>query len=117
MAPDGTDRRAVPSQIVGKITSFSWAPDSRNIAYEYGEWPYGGIFRTVSVATQGAGPVYLVPFELYPGKPVWSPRGDRIAVTISVTGDAEIYTVRATNGGDRRNITNNPSTDLISDWK
>lgn len=116
MAPDGTDRRTVPSQTVGKIKSFSWAPDSRNIVYEYGEWPYGGIYRTVSVPTQGVSPVYLVGYELYPGKPVWSPDGERIALTISVSGDAEIYTMRASDGGDRRNITNNTSTDIISDW-
>lgn len=71
----------------------------------------------MSVFTTGVSPVYLVSFELYPGKPVWSPSGERIALTISVSGDAEIYTVRASDGGDRRNITNHPATDLISDWK
>lgn len=117
VAPDGSDRIRVPTQIVGGIHSYSWAPDSRNIVYEYGEWPYGGIYRSVSMPTPGVTPVFLVGYELFPGKPVWSPDGARIALTISVSGDAEIYTMRASDGGDRRNITNNPSTDLISDWK
>ena len=117
VAPDGSNRIRVPTQIVGGVHSYSWAPDSKNLVYEYGEWPYGGIYRSVSVPTQGMSPVFLVGYELFPGKPVWSPDGARSALTISVGGDAEIYTMRAIDGGDQRKITNSPSTDLIADWK
>lgn len=117
MAPDGSNRVRVPTQTVGGIHSYSWAPDSKNVVYEYGEWPYGGIYRSVITPTVGVFPVFLVGYERYPSNPVWSPDGDRIAVTFSESGDGEIFTMRATEGGDRRNITNNPATDLIADWK
>jgi TolB protein len=117
MNPDGTNPVRVPTQAGGKLKSYSWSPDSKHIVYEYGEWPYGGIYRTLAVPTPGVGPIFLVGWENFPGKPVWSPDGTRIAFTISITGEAEIYTMRATDGGDRRNITNNPAEDFITDWK
>ncbi|CAN5635462.1 hypothetical protein BH23GEM1_BH23GEM1_05110 [soil metagenome] len=117
IAPDGTDRVRVPTQAGGKLKSYSWSPDSKHIVYEYGEWPYGGIYRTVITPTVGASPVFLVGWENSPGKPVWSPDGQRIAFTIRLTGKAEIYTMRASDGGDRINITNNPAEDFITDWK
>lgn len=119
MAPDGTNRIRVPTQIVGGVHSYSWAPDSKNVVYEYGAWPFGGIYRSVSTPTPDVrdAPTFLVGYERYPSKPVWSPDGGRIALTISVGGDAEIYTMRATDGSDQRKITNSPSTDLIADWK
>lgn len=117
VTPEGTGRTRVPHQIVGMVKSFSWAPDSKNIVYEYGEWPYGGIYRSVSIPTPGVTPVLLASWELYPGRPVWSPDGGLIAFTIGVSGNSEIFTMRATDGGDRRNITNSPATDLIADWK
>jgi Tol biopolymer transport system component len=119
IAPDGSDPVRVPTQIVGGIHSYSWAPDSKNVVYEYGEWPYGGIYRSVSMPTPGVRdlPTFLVGYERFPSKPVWSPSGDRIALTFSESGDGEIYTMRATDGGDRRNITNNAAEDFITDWK
>lgn len=117
MAPDGTSQIRVPTQFVGGVHSYSWAPDSKNIVYEYGQWPYGGIYRSVIVATPGVAPVFLVGYERFPSKPVWSPDGERIALTMSEFGPGDIFTMRASDGGDRINITNNPSIDLIADWK
>lgn len=119
VAPDGSNRIRVPTQLVGGIHSYSWSPDSKSIVYEYGEWPFGGIYRSVSLPTPGVRdePVFLVGYERYPSKPVWSPDGQRIALTMSETGAGDIFTMRASDGGDRTNITNSPSTELISDWK
>lgn len=120
IAPDGTNQIRVPTQLVGGIHSYSWAPDSKNIVYEYGEWPFGGIYRQLSMPVVGAPtppPVFLVGYERYPSKPVWSPDGQRIALTMSEFGQGDIFTMRASDGGDRINITNSPSTDLIADWK
>jgi len=119
VSPTGTGRIRVPHQIVGKVKSFSWAPDSKNIVYEYGEWPYGGIYRSVSMPTPGVRdvPTFLVGYERFPSKPVWSPDGQRIALTMSESGPGDIFTMKASDGGDRINITNSPWTDLIADWK
>ncbi|MEX2325458.1 MAG: hypothetical protein WD553_01595 [Gemmatimonadaceae bacterium] len=117
VAPDGSDRIRVPTQSVGGIHSYSWAPDSKNLVYEYGEWPYGGIYRSVSVPTPGANPVFLVGYERFPSKPVWSPDGQRIALTMSEGGNGDIFTMRASDGGGRVNITNHPAADLVADWK
>lgn len=119
MAPDGTNQIRVPTQLVGGVHSYSWAPDSKNIVYEYGEWPYGGIYRSVSLPTPGVRdvPTFLVGYERFPSKPVWSPDGQRIALTMSESGAGDIFTMRASDGGDRVNITNSPSADLIADWK
>ena len=117
VSPDGSDRIRVPTQSVGGVHSYSWAPDSKNIVYEYGEWPYGGIYRSVSVPTQGVNPVFLVGYERFPSKPVWSPDGQRIALTMSESGNADIFTMRASDGGDRVRITHHAAADLIADWK
>ncbi|HUR91920.1 MAG TPA: hypothetical protein VMY38_04540 [Gemmatimonadaceae bacterium] len=119
MAPDGTSQIRVPTQIVGGVHSYSWAPDSKNIVYEYGEWPYGGIYRSVSTPTPNFrdDPTFLVGYERFPSKPVWSPDGQRIALTMSEFGAGDIFTMKASDGSERINITNSPSTDLIADWK
>ncbi|MGI9140235.1 MAG: hypothetical protein ACR2GJ_03895 [Gemmatimonadaceae bacterium] len=119
MAPDGSNPVRVPTQVVGGIHSYSWAPDSKNVVYEYGEWPYGGIYRSVSMPTPGVRdlPTFLVGYERFPSKPVWSPDGQRIALTMSESGPGDIFTMRASDGGGRINITNSPWKDLIADWK
>ena len=117
VAPDGSDRIRVPTQSVGGVHSYSWAPDSRNVVYEYGEWPYGGIYRSVIVPTPGVTPIFLVGYERFPSKPVWSPDSELIALTMSEGGNADIFTMRASDGGDRVNITNHPAADLVADWK
>lgn len=117
MSPDGTNKRRVSTQAVGGIQSFAWSPDSKYIVYEYGEWPFGGIYRALSTPVVGMSAVQLVSFPPMPSRPVWSPDGERIALTLRGGGDGEIYTINASDGGDPRNITFNPAEDLMGDWK
>ncbi len=46
-----------------------------------------------------------------------APDGQHIALTMSESGPSGIFTMKASDGSDRINITNNPSTDLTADWK
>jgi TolB protein len=49
--------------------------------------------------------------------PAWSPDGKQIAFSSSRSSDSEIWRMRATDGGNQVNLTNDPAQDVGPSWQ
>jgi Tol biopolymer transport system component len=106
--PDGSDRQLV----MNNAESGQWSPDGVKIAINGGIFNFdAGTFQDLSLAT-------LYP-NLFLGCGVWSPDGTTLAceggfIDPTIQG---VYTVRASDGGDLRQITSDPfGDDCPSDY-
>jgi TolB protein len=115
---DGANARRITIGTNSSIAP-SWAPDGQSLAYS--AWrPSGefGTFQDVVISW-----IYKGTRE-YPAKgnpekqsylPAYSPDGSRIAFTLSVGGNQEIYVMNR-DGSNPRRLTNHPEIDTSPTW-
>jgi TolB protein len=48
--------------------------------------------------------------------PAWNPLGDRLVYTQFATGSFDLFTLRVSDGGDRRHLTSGPAQDFEAAW-
>ncbi|HEV3473755.1 MAG TPA: hypothetical protein VG602_00055 [Actinomycetota bacterium] len=113
MAADGSDPQQLTLSKGAANWSPSWSPDGMKIAYQVGT---GNKAEIYVMNANGSGAVRLTKNRYEDLYPVWSPLGDRIAVTRYYRESAEIVTFSAVDGlGDVR-LTNNTSIDIYPTW-
>jgi Tol biopolymer transport system component len=90
----------------------AWSPDGKQIAYSDG----ADVYRVDAVPS--AIPVNLTAdTSVTITEPDWSPDGTRIAFTaLPSGGDFDVYTMNATDGANKFNVTHNPAYDSSPSW-
>lgn len=84
------------------------APDGRRIVFDL----HGILF---GVRRRGGPATALTDVELEPSRPVWSPRGDRIAFQAYADGNFHVWTM-APDGSHLRQVTDGPFDDREPTW-
>lgn len=85
-----------------------WSPDGKFLIFA----ARGDIWK---VPADGGVAVALTEGPYYQSEPVFSPDGNRIALTMDIDGNLEIGMVDAT-GGDIERLTTNPGVDFAPSW-
>ncbi len=124
MNPDGTGDLSLPGNVAGVEDSWpTWSPDGSMIGFHSRRDDAAGeeIYR---MNADGSNVVRLTfntgalpgSFDIFPA---WSPDGTRIVWTSgrNATNFGEVYTMRATDGGDIIRITNDNAFDQRCDWQ
>jgi TolB protein len=115
---DGANPRRITSSRTSNIAP-SWSPDGQSLAYS--AWRSSGQFGSyqdviVSWIFKG---VRQTPANGSPEKqsylPAYSPDGQKIAFTLSVGGNQEIYVMNV-DGSNLRRLTNHPEIDTSPTW-
>lgn len=92
----------------------AWNAMGTRIAFWRTPAPFGpGTIWTM--AADGSNPKQLTRY-IDARDPVWNPAGTRIAFTIPMGGDFDLWTMRASDGGDRRQLTSGPALDFEPAW-
>ncbi len=95
------------------ILSPAWAPDGIRIAYVSFE---NRTQSAIYVQNRQLGSrIKVISREGINGAPSWSPDGERLAITLSYEGSADIYVVQLDNGSLRR-ITDSAAIDTEAVW-
>lgn len=115
MNPDGTDQVNVTNNYLDE-NSYSWSPDSRSIAYELNS----GIGEDTEIHRITIEDLVTTRLTDSPGldrQPRWSPDGSRIVFMSTRNGNAEIFTMDSTDGGNLQNLSNDTTyNDSFPDW-
>jgi len=97
-----------------------WSPDGTQLAF-HGNLNNGPteIFRMKAVPqSRDNRPVNLSKYAAgYDYFPTWSPDGRQIAFQSDRSGNKDIWRVRATDGANPKNLTNNPAPDEDPSWQ
>ncbi len=94
------------------ITSVSWSPDSRQLAYVSYERGSSGIY----VQNIFTGKKRLISArDGTNNAPAWSPDGSRLAMSLSFSGNPEIYTINLSNGALKQ-VTRSSGIDTEPVW-
>jgi TolB protein len=111
MGADGSNQRAATAN--RSINNFpSWSPDGDSIIYtSYRQANRPLLFLSTRAKGKPGRLLPRLPTERAQYRGVWSPKGDRLALVLSDSGAAEIYTSRP-DGGDLRRLTNHRAIDV-----
>ncbi len=134
MNPDGGDIRRVTSFPEGNDAFPQWSPDGRKFVFRRDlpdptagppNFPVNAEIFTINV--DGTDPTNLTNSavddpatgglpESFDDQGIWSPDGTRIVFDSIRSGDREVYTMNASDGGDVRRLTNDAGFDGRCDW-
>jgi len=97
----------------GEDSHASWSPDGSQLTFHSRRDP--GAIEIYRMNADGSNPVRLTgPDTLFDGFPSWSPDGQRIVW--SHLFPSEGFTMNASDGSARFNVTNHPTDDTRCDW-
>jgi TolB protein len=119
-ALDEGERRPLPvaEEGVNQIYDPVWSPDGETIAFVC-RFERGGLGKQneiCRITADGSGFRRLTDNDAYDDSPSWSPNGAYIAFASNVSGDFEVYLMRA-DGSGKVNLTQSPDRDdRDPDW-
>jgi Tol biopolymer transport system component len=110
--PDGSDAHAITGNACAE--NVAWSPDGRQIAFDDGEGCGGSPYTIFVMKADGSNLRALTGAECGDVQPAWSPDGKWIAFrrtpgpggALTPTCNNELWTMRAANGRDQQQLTN-----------
>ena len=93
-----------------------WSPNGEQIAYvSYGLGQEASNYKVIVQNLEGGDPTTV--YEAEPGENVWlaswSPDGEWLAITVSLSGAGDIYVLNLAEGGDRIPVALSPSAEFF----
>ena len=114
---DGSGLKKVTSQLNIFPGKPSWSPDGKSLAFgAFAESGTGQAVQIFTVSGDGSNLKQLTSGTDPALEPSWSPDGAHIVYTFG-SNDTEIYTMNASDGSSKANLSHNPSTfDISPSW-
>jgi TolB protein len=115
VAADGSDLDRLTSTPFRHEIAPAWSANGASIAFMRTKAPFGP--GSIWVMDANGGHQVRLTTAIDARDPVWSPNGQRIAVTVfGPHGNVDVVTMRATDGGGRRIVTGWPSAEFEPAW-
>jgi len=114
---DGSALRKITSQLTVFAGKPSWSPDGKNLAFAaFAESGSGQTVQIFRIGDDGSGLKQLTNASDPALEPSWSPDGTKIVYTFG-SNDTEIYTMSASDGSSKANLSRDPSAlDISPSW-
>jgi TolB protein len=112
--PDGTSSRRITDSPDRNEFGPAWNPAGRRIAFWRTKAPFGP--GNLWVMSGDGSHQRRLTVGIDARDPAWNPGGDRLVYTQFAGGSFDLFTLRVSDGEDRRHLTSGPAQDFEAAW-